>query len=124
MKIKIESVGLLYNAAAHFAANERYPEGLVAEMNKKGIESYEAVLWAFTEMAKQYELRRRFMGEKPKKILTEADWKNLLGVQQLRTATARVMDALIAGLGEEEHDEEREIDEVLAELEKKTGSTS
>lgn len=120
-KIKIESVDLLYNAEAHFAAAEKYPDGLINELQKRGVESYDAMIWAWTEMAKQAELYKRFMGESPKKIMTEKDARTLLTAGQLRIASTMVMNAIIDGLGEGDGDEE--IDEVLVELEKKTGKT-
>ncbi len=121
-KIKLESVELLYNAEAHFAAAEKYPDGLIQELQKKGVESYEAMIWAFVETAKQAELYRRFMGEKPRHVITEKEARMLLTAGQLRIATKMVMDAIIDGLGEGDGDEE--IDEVLMELEKKTGATA
>ena len=120
-KIKLESVELLYNAEAHFAAAEKYPDGLINELQKRGVESYEAMIWAFTETARQAELYRRFMGETPRRIITEREARMLLTAGQLRIATKMVMDAIIDGLGEGDGDEE--IDEVLMELEKKTGKT-
>ena len=70
--MKIESIKLLYNAAAHFAACEKYPDGLIKELQKPGVESFDAMFWALTETAKQAELYRRFLGEKPRKVLSEA----------------------------------------------------
>ena len=113
--MKIDKVELLYNMAAHFAAAEKYPDGLVKELQKPSIESYNALMWAFAECAKQAELWRRFMGEMPRKILTEEQWRLILKPPQLKEATAMVMKAIIDGLGE--HDEEQEVDEVLQELE-------
>lgn len=120
-KIKLESIKLLYNAEAHFAAAEKYPDGLMNELQKRGVESYNAMLWAFTEMAKQAELYRRYMGESPRRILTEKDLRTLMNAGQIRIASKMVLDAIIDGLGEGDGDEE--IDEVLLELEKKTEKT-
>ena len=120
--MKIESVKLLYNAAAHFAACEKYPDGLIAEMGKPGVASFDAMFWAFTEAAKQAELYRRFMGETPKRIITEAEWRMIIKPGQMSKATGMLMDAITAGLSSGD-DEDQEIDEVLMELEKKTGKT-
>ena len=121
--MKIESVKLLYNAAAHFAAAEKYPGGLPTKLREPGVESYDAAFWAFAECAKQAELWRRFMGENPKKILTEAEWRLAIRPAQIQTVVAKVLEAIMAGLAEEK-DDEQEIDEVLLELEKKTGKTN
>lgn len=121
--MKIDSVPLLYTAAAHFAASEKYPDGLVKEMQKESAEAFDAVFWAFAEMAKQAELYRRFMGEEPRRILTEEEWRLTLRPAQIKRATARVLEALTKGLVDKEDDEEQEIDEVLLELEKKTKKT-
>ena len=121
--MKIDSVPLLYNAAAHFAACEKYPDGLVTELKKENAESFEAMLWAFTEMAKQAELYRRFMGETPRRILTEDEWKSIMRPNQLGRATVRVFEALTKGLSTAADDEDQEIDEVLIELEKKQKKT-
>lgn len=120
--MKIESVKLLYNAAAHFAACEKYPDGLINEMKKQGTASFDAMFWAFTEAAKQAELYRRFMGETPRRILTEADWRTIIKPGQMSKAAGMVMDAIATGLSSGD-DEDQEIDEVLLELEKKTGAT-
>lgn len=121
--MKIDSVTLLYNAAAHFAAAEKYPEGLFKELHKPNVESYDAAFWTFAECAKQAELWRRFMGERPKKILTEAEWRMAIKPAQIGKMVAKVLTAMSEGLAEDK-DEDEEIDEVLMELEKKTGKTS
>ena len=36
----------VYNAAAHFAAMEKYPEGLWAELVKPGKAGFDALCWA------------------------------------------------------------------------------
>lgn len=119
--MKISSVKLLYNAAAHFAACEKYPDGgLVEAIRKPDASSFDAVLWAWAESAKQAELYRRFMGEDPRRILTEEEWRMLIKPGQMAAVTNRVMEAIIEGMGAES-DKDQEIDEVLLELEKKTG---
>lgn len=118
--MKIDSVKLLYNADAHFAAAEKYPDGLFKELKKPGVESYDAAFWAFAECAKQAELWRRFMGEKPKKILTEQEWRMIIKPAQITTVTQKTIEAIMEGLAEDK-DEDEEVDEVLLELEKKTG---
>jgi len=118
--MKIKSVPVRYDAAAHFAVSERYPEGLIPAIQKGGVESFDAVLYAFYVMAKEAELYRRFMGETPKRILTEEEWRMIIKPGQLTGMTERVLSVMTAGLSQDE-DEDQEIDEVLQELEKKTG---
>lgn len=120
--MKLGSVKLLYNASAHFAACEKYPDGgLVEAIRKPDASSFDAVLWAWTEAAKQAELYRRFLGEDPKRILTESEWRMLIKPGQMAQVTNRVMEAIIDGMSSGDGDEDKEIDEVLMELEKKTG---
>jgi len=121
--MRIDSVQLLYNAAAHFAAAEKYPDGLMKELQKIGVASYEAAFWTFAECAKQAELWRRFMGEKPRKILTEAEWRMAIKPAQIEKMVEKVIEAISAGLAQDK-DEDEEIDEVLLELEKKTARTN
>lgn len=121
--MKIESVKLLYNMAAHLAAVDKYPEGLMDELRKSGKASFDAMYWAFAECAKQAELYRRFLGESPRRILTEADWRLLVKPGQSGKMTEMLLTAIAKGLGDSS-DDDQEIDEVLAELEKKSGKTS
>ena len=90
--MNIKDLHLLYNAAAHFAAQEKYPDGLISAMSSTGKEGFDALCWAVVELSTQGELCRRAMGHDKAKLLTL------------------------------EEDENAEVDEVLAELEKKTGA--
>ena len=118
--MKIKNMELLYNAAAHFAAITKFPDGLVKELQKGGEGGFDALCWGMAEMAKQAELSRRHMGEDPKDYPSADDFKVGLRVNQIRLATEMVMNAIIKGLRGDEPDEDEEIDEVLLELEKKT----
>ena len=42
---------LTYNAAAHFAAKEKYPNGLLQELAASGEESLDALCWALEELS-------------------------------------------------------------------------
>lgn len=121
-KFDINSVPLFYNAAAHFAAAEKYPNGLLEELKKPNADSYEAVIWGFAEMAKQAELYRRFMGETPRRILSADEWRNMLTMQQLRQATKRVIETMVESANDDGAETEA-IDVVLQQIEKKTGRT-
>ena len=63
---------------------------------------------------------RRYMGETPKETMTAEEWMLKLKPAQIRAATALVMQAISDGLGKGEESEE--VDEILAELQKKTES--
>ena len=121
--MKIESVKLLYNMAAHLAASEKYPNGLMNELKIPGAASFDAMFWAFAECAKQAELYRRFLGEKPRRILTEQEWRLIVKPGQNAKMAEMLLKAITEGLGDGA-DDDQEIDEVLAELEKKSGKTS
>lgn len=114
--MKLKDVRLLYNAAAHFSAADRYPEGLINELRKPGSLSFDALCWAMGEMAKQAELMRRHMGETPQAVPTETDFRMNLRPTQLPKATEMVFEALASGMGA--RDDEEEIDMVLCEIQK------
>lgn len=115
--MKLKDLELVYNAAAHFHAAEKYPEGLVAELKKPGSESFDALCWALGEMTLQGELVRRYMGETPREIPTAENFKLALRPNQLAKATAMVFEELARGLGMG-NDEDEEIDLVLMEINK------
>lgn len=120
--MRLKDYQYLYNAAAHFAAAEKYPgpEGLIGELKKPGAAAFAPLCWALAETAKQGELMRRYMGEDPRETPTEEEFRLKLRPNQIRAATGIVMDAMIDGLGGK--DEGEEVDEVLEELQKKTGT--
>lgn len=109
----------VYNAAAHFASIEKYPEGLTKEFDKKGTREFNALCWALAEMSTQAELVRRDMGYDPHEPLSEEKVRVWLTFRNIQTAREIVLNAIIKGLGKGTEDGE-EFDEVLAELEKKT----
>lgn len=120
--MRLKDFTYLYNAAAHFAAAERFtgPEGLVGALRQPGAAALEPLCWALAEMSKQGELLRRYMGETPRETPTAEEWMLKLRPNQIRAATGIVMEAMIEGLGKA--DDGEEVDEVLQELEKKTGT--
>lgn len=115
--MKLKGMELLYNASAHFAAANKYPEGLIKELQKGGQESFDALCWVLAETAKQAELMRRHLGENPKDYPNEDDFRVGLTIRQLRTATEMAVNAVIKGLKGDEPDEDEEIDLGLLELE-------
>ena len=116
--MKLKDLNFVYNAAAHFHAAEKYPEGLIEELKKPGIESFEALCWAAAEMALQGELVRRHMGETPRAVPTAEDFKVSVRPNQLAKITEMVFTELANALGSKDDDEE--IDLVLCEIQKKT----
>ena len=111
---------LTYNAAAHFAAKEKYPNGLLQELAASGEESLDALCWALEELSRQGERIRRSLGYDPIQTLKAEDFKNLIRPVDLLPAKTAVLDAVNKGRAPTQEDE-KEIDEVLAELQKKTG---
>ena len=109
---------LVYNAAAHFAAQERYPEGLSEALSAPGGKGFEALCWAVGELSTQGELIRRDMGHDKKEPLTAEYVRLHLKPSELLAAKSAVIEAMIRGLNS--GDEDEEVDEVLAELQKKT----
>ena len=118
--MRLRDYKYVYNAAAHFAAAEKYPgpEGIYAELKKGGMAAFEATCWALAEMARQGELVRRHMGETPMDVPDAEKFALELRPRQIVAAQGIVMDAIRDGLSSK--DDEDEVDEVLAELQKKT----
>lgn len=107
---------LLYNAAAHFAAAERYPDGLLNEMRKPGPAGLAALCWAVAELGQQAELARRAMGYDPGPLPAESEVMATLMPKDILSARKAVLDAMTRGLGDAG---DSEVDEVLLELQKK-----
>lgn len=110
----------VYNAAAHFAAMEKYSEGLWAELVKPGKAGFEALCWALAETSMQAELIRRDMGHDKRETLDEAKLHMYLKPRQINEARTIVLNAMTKGLNSA--DDGEEVDEVMAEIQKKTGT--
>lgn len=121
--MRLRDYKYVYNAAAHFAAAEKYPgpEGIYAELKKGGREAFAATCWALAEMAKQGELVRRHMGETPRETPDAEMFALELRPRQVVAAQGIVVDAIRDGMSNK--DDADEVDEVLAELQKKTGQS-
>lgn len=108
----------VYNAAAHFAAADKYPDGLVKVLLAGDKACFDATCWILAEMAAQGELIRRDAGYDKREIPTEAHFRARLMPHDFNAARTLILDRISKGLhGEEREDEE--VDEVLAEIEKK-----
>lgn len=110
----------VYNAAAHFAAMDKYPDGLWAELVKPGKAGHEALCWALAETSMQGELIRRDMGHDKRETLDEAKLRLYLKPKQINEARTIVLTAMTKGLNST--DEAEEVDEVMAEIQKKTAT--
>ena len=118
MRIDLNQLHFLYNASAHLAAQERYPDGLLDAMSKGGAEGMKALAWAVAELSTRGEQVRRLEGYDKGKLWTADKVEACLLPSQIVQARQMVLDAVMHGLKAPE-DEHAEIDEVLAELEKK-----
>ena len=122
--MKLDRYHYLFNAAAYFAAAEKYPEnGIVAAIAGQGPESFDALCWALAELAQQGELARRDMGYDSGEMLTVERVRRQLMPAQLPEAREIVLRTIAKGLKNGEGNDSDEVDEVLAELaeQKKNG---
>ena len=112
---------LLYNAAAHFNASDKYVGGLLTETSKGGIEGLTAICWALAEMSAQAEAMNKYMKHDTQEPLKADALMVTMRPREIVEARQAILDAVIHGLATEE-DENKEVDLVLAELQKKTES--
>ena len=102
--MKLDRYHYLFNAAAYFAAAEKYPEnGIVAAIAGQGPESFDALCWALAELAQQGELARRDMGYDSGEMLT---------VERVRR---QLMPAQLPDEGDEHYEEYLEAQQAIAE---------
>jgi len=116
--MNLNSYYFVYNAAAHFAAAKKYPDGLMQEMVKP--DGFDAICWALEELSTQGELIRRDMGHDRQSPLRAETAKRLLMPYQIIEAKNIIFSAIAAGLNPPGENEE--VDEVLVENQKKTAS--
>ena len=117
--MKIPDMHLLYNAAAHFKAQDRYPDGLIAGISQEGYAGFEATCWALAELGSQGELARRDMHYDRQEMPRMESLLVSLKVTELLEAKTAILDAVSRGL-HAEGGEDEEIDEIIAEQQKKT----
>ena len=125
--MKLDRYHYLFNAAAYFAAAEKFPEnGIVAAIAGQGQEAFDALCWALAELAQQGELARRDMGYDSGEMLTVERVRRQLMPAQLPEAREIVLRTIAKGLKNGEGNDSDEVDEVLAELaeQKKTDATT
>ena len=116
--IEFDKYHYLYNADAHFKAQERFPDGYFSLLLQGDKDSFDTIAWFLAELSLQGELVRRYMGEDRGEYLTEEKARHLLTIKQMPEALKIVVNAIKDGL-EIEADEDEEVDEVLMELQKK-----
>lgn len=109
---------LTYNAAAHFATIEKYPDGLASAIMGTDRASFDAACWALSELSTQSELIRRDLGYEKRPLLPPEYFALRLKFPDLISAKEQILEAMSKGLNIE--DENDEVDEVLRELQKKT----
>jgi len=117
--INFEDYEYLYNADAHFKAMEKFPNGFFQTIVLDNKEGFDALCWGLAELSMQAELVRRYKGEDSKPYLTEDKVHALMDYTQTPEALRIVVMAVSKGLTGTAADEDEEIDEVLAELQKK-----
>jgi len=109
----------IYNASAHFAGAEKYPDGLVPELIKPDKAGFEAACWALAEMATQGELIRRDMGHDRRDAPTAEHFRRHLMPHEYPAVRQLIFERINRGL-HGDVDDGAEVDEVLEELGKKT----
>ena len=120
--MKLDALHLVYNAAAYFKAKDKFPGGVTEAMAQEGFAGFEATCWMLALLAEQGELRRRDMGYDRQEIRTADYFLRGLGVRHPMEARVAIVEAMNKGL-DTGGSEDEEVDEVLLELQKKTGSS-
>lgn len=118
-KFDLNKLHLLYNAAAHLDAIKRYPEGLVQAITQGDEEGLKALCYAISQMSMRGELVRRMQGFEKGEMWAEDEIAAVITPYQMMLAKNMVLEAIMHGMKPPE-DEHAEVDEVLAELQKKT----
>lgn len=118
-KLNLNNLHFLYNAAAHLEAQKRYPEGLVQEIVKEDADGLKALCYAISELSTRGELVRRMQGFEKAELWAEDEVAAVITPFQMMQAKGLVLQAIMHGMKPPE-DEHAEVDEVLAEIEKKT----
>lgn len=108
----------LYNAAAYFATQEKYPDGFFELLMRNDTEGLEALCWVLQEMSEQGELMRRYMGYDKEETFKASEAIVKMRPKDIGAARAIAMTAMDVGLDSSPDDEE-EVDIVLVELQKK-----
>lgn len=108
---------LLYNAAAHFAAMNKYENGILDAIKT----DFGAICWALAELSAQAEAMNRYMKRDAKEPLCEERLLVALRPQEIVEAKMAILQAITHGLAPDENPN-AEVDLVLEEIQKKTGN--
>lgn len=124
MKFKGKDYDLIYNAAAHFAAQKKYAdESLSKAIGSNDNDGFEALCWALEELSMQGELIRRYMGYEESEPIKASEARLYLSAPDVLIAKQAVLLAITAGVSRQEVDKNEEVDLGLIELQKKTANT-
>ena len=114
--MNLKNYKFVYNAAAYFAAAEKYPDGIMQALTLPGKQGFEALCWALEELSTQGELVRRHMGEDRASPIKAETAARMLMPHEIADAKNIVFAAIVKGVQGPTDDE---VDEVLAENLKK-----
>ena len=123
MKFRGKDYDLIYNAAAHFAAQKKYgDESLSQAIGPNDDGGFNALCWALEELSTQGELIRRHMGYNESEPIKASEARLYLTPPDVLIAKQAVLTAISAGVSRQEVDKNEEVDLGLIELQKKTVS--
>ncbi len=114
--MNLKNYKFVYNAAAYFAAAEKYPDGIMQALTLPGKQGFEALCWALEELSTQGELVRRHMGQDRATPIKAEVAARMLMPHEIADAKNVVFAAIIKGV---QGPSEDEVDEVIAENLKK-----
>ena len=114
--MNLKNYSFVYNAAAYFAAAEKYPDGIMQALTLPGKQGFEALCWALEELSTQGELVRRHMGQDRATPIKAEVAARMLMPHEIADAKNIVFEAIIRGVQGPTDDE---VDEVIAENLKK-----
>ncbi len=118
---KLTDYEYLYNAAAHFEAEKQYPDGLISAAMAHDADGLRALCWGLHLLMEQAEIRRGYLGMEKREIPSEGELMASMSVYDMLLGRGLLMAGINRGL-RGAVDESKEIDEVLEEIEKKTGN--
>lgn len=117
---------LLLNANALFACYDRFgsKDDLLEKITGANGESWDNTVWVLVKLAQQGEAWRRYMGEDPIPMLTEAEAQRTMSPKDALMARAAIRAAYERGFQREDVSEEETVDLFLSEWQKKTAPVS
>lgn len=114
---------LLFNASAMFAIDELRGENNIVDITQANDKASIEILFKAVEiLSEQGELTRRKLGYDKGAFLTVEDLRAIAQPVDIMLLRLAIYHAIAMGYGRESEDDDKEIDLVLQELEKKTGN--